>query len=130
MILRKPYAVFIKYFKLLHVLLAGLVGLILYRSFTIYSFFRTYVDDYRVALADFDARNIINFYSFLNVMIIIIVSIVLLSVMIYKNKPKFLYIYNIALYIGVAILYGICYSTFVNINAAVLDIRLDRKSVV
>lgn len=126
MILRKPYAVFIKYFKLLHVLLAGLVGLILYRSFTIYSFFRTYVDDYRVALADFDARNIINFYSFLNVMIIIIVSIVLLSVMIYKNKPKFLYIYNIALYIGVAILYGICYSTFVNINAAVLDIRFSK----
>jgi len=126
MILRKPYAVFIKYFKLLHVLLTGLVGLILYRSFTIYSFFRTYVDDYRVALADFNVRNILNFYSFLNVMIIIIVSIVLLSVMIYKNKPKLLYIYNIVLYVGVAVLYGICYSTFMNINAAILDIRFSK----
>ena len=126
MILRKPYALFIKYFKLLHVIMAALILILLFRTFTLYRFFNDYLSDYQTAIANFVPGDVLNIYSFLLSMFIIIVTIALLSVMIYKKKPKFLYIYNIVVYVLVTVLYGFCYSSLVNIDNVVLDIRVTR----
>lgn len=126
MILRKPYALFIKYFKLLHVIMAALILILLFRMFTLYRFFNDYLSDYQTAIANFVPGDVLNIYSFLLSMFIIIVTIALLSVMIYKKKPKFLYIYNIVVYVLVTVLYGFCYSSLVNIDNVVLDIRVTR----
>ena len=58
MILKKPYAIFIKYFRLLHFVLAIFIFLVLYRSSKIYNFFRVYSIDYRAV------SNEISSYSF------------------------------------------------------------------
>ena len=42
MILRKPYAFFIKNFKVIHAILAVLISFVLYRFITLYNFFRIY----------------------------------------------------------------------------------------
>ena len=123
MILRKPYAFFIKYFKLLHAIIAVLVAFLLYRSFTLYNFFRTYVTDYSSALNDLNPRSLLNMYSFLMVLGVIIIIIILLSVMIYKKKPKFLYIYSLLVYIFVIVLFGVVSPVLRDISASILDIR-------
>ena len=104
MILRKPYALFIKYFKLLHVIMAVLILILLLRTFTLYRFFNTYLTSPEQALAAFTPESVLNIYSFLLAMFIVIVTIALLSVMIYKKKPKFLYIYN-SIYIILLFMY-------------------------
>ena len=88
MILRKPYAFFIKYFKLLHAIIAVFIAFLLYRSFSIYNFFRVYIGNYSSALNEFSPSSFINMYSFILALVVIILIIVLLSVMIYKKKPK------------------------------------------
>ena len=123
MILRKPYAFFIKYFKWLHVIIAVLVAFLLYRSFTLYNFFRLYVEDYSSALNDLNPRSLLNMYSFLMALGVIILIIILLSVMIYKRKPKFLYIYSLIVYIFVIILFGVTYPVLRDISASILDLR-------
>ena len=123
MILRKPYAFFIKYFKLLHAIIAVLVAFLLYRSFTLYNFFKAYVTDYSSALNDLNPRSLLNMYSFLMVLGVIIVIIILLSVMIYKKKPKFLYIYSLIVYIFVIVLFGVASPVLRDISASILDIR-------
>ena len=123
MILRKPYAFFIKYFKLLHAVIAVLVAFLLYRSFTLYNFFRAYVVNYSSALNELSPRSLMNVYSLIMVLGIIILIIVLLSVMIYKKKPKALYIFSLIVYIGVIVLYGITYPILRDISASILDVR-------
>ena len=123
MILRKPYAFFIKYFKLLHAIIAGLVAFLLYRSFTIYNFFSAYVKDYSSALNEFSPRTFINMYSFVLALVIIIFIIILLSVMIYKKKPKALYVFSILVYVAVLVLFFVVYPSLRDISAYILDIR-------
>ena len=123
MILRKPYAFFIKYFKFLHAVIALLIALLLYRSFTIYNFFRAYIKDYNGALNEFSPSSLINMYSFMLALGIIILIIILLSVMIYKKKPKALYIYSLISYVAVIVLYFVSYPTLRNISAELVDIR-------
>ena len=64
MILRKPYALFIKYFKLLHVIMAVLILILLLRTFTLYRFFNTYLTSPEQALAAFTPESVLNIYSF------------------------------------------------------------------
>ena len=124
MILRKPYAFFIKYFKLFHAVMAVLVAFLLYRSFTLYNFFRAYVTDYSSALNDFSPRSLLTMYSFIMILTVIILTVILLAVMIYKKKPKGLYIYSLIVYILTIILYGFTSPILRDISASILDIRL------
>ncbi len=124
MILRKPYAFFIKYFKWLHAIIAVLVALLLYRSFSIYNFFRAYVQDYSSALNEFSPRMLLSMYSFILALSVIILIIILLSVMIYKKKPKALYIYSLIVYVATIALYFIVYPYLRDVSAYLLDIRL------
>ena len=124
MILKKPYAFFIKYFKLFHAIIAIFVAFLLYRSFTVYNFFKAYVVNYSSALNELSPRTLINMYSLIMVLGIIILIIVLLSVMIYKKKPKGLYIFSLIVYIGVIVLYGITYPILRDISVSILDVRV------
>lgn len=126
MILRKPYAFFIKYFKLLHAIIAVLIGLLLYRTFTLYNFFRSYVSDYSGAVNEFSPRTLINIYSFLGILLVVCLTIVLLSVMVYKKKPKLLYIYSLISYVLIAILFGVTFPILRDISVSILDVRVSK----
>ena len=88
MILRKPYAFFIKYFKFLHAVIAVVIAFLLYRSYALFNFFSVYVRDYSSALNDLSPSSLMNIYSFVLILTVISLIIILLSVMIYKKKPK------------------------------------------
>lgn len=126
MILRKPYAVFIKKFRLLHIILVFLTAFLLYTSFTLYRFFDVYSIDYRAALVDYSTGKYINAISYIVIIVTLLLSVVLLSVMLYKNKPKRLYIFNVVLYIGIIVFYSICNSALSDINNVVMDVKASK----
>lgn len=124
MILRKPYAVFIKYFKMIHIVMAALIGFLLYRSWSLYNFFRVYSIDYR-ALSNIETSGV-GFVDFLLIVLIIALTIVLFSVMYYKDKPKNLYIYDFVIYFLSLVLFYFCGSAFSSMEDAVLDIKVSK----
>lgn len=126
MILRKPYAFFIKYFKVMHLIMAILIAMLIYKTIGIVSFFNSYIDDYKITLTNFDLGGIINIYTFLIALVVIIATIIVMSVMIFKKKPKLLYIYNLVLYIAGFIFFIVSYDVLRNITGAILDVRVSK----
>ena len=128
MILRKPYAFFIKYFRLINLIMAILMGILIYRTGIIAKFFSDYIADYITTSNGFMIGNYMSIYSFLIALLIIILTIVVLSVFFVKDKPKKLYIFNLILYIGIIVLYGFDYALMNGINEALLDIRVSKAA--
>lgn len=126
MILRKPYAFFIRYFKLINLIMAILMCFLIYRTGIIAKFFNEYINDYVTASNGFVLGNYITLYSFILALLIVIFTVIVLSVLIVKGKPKKLYIFNLILYIAIIVLYGIDSGVLRGVNEAILDIRVSK----
>lgn len=103
MVLKKPYAFFIKFFKPIHIIVAFLIGWLIYLDGSILSFLRNYISTYS-GLSN--SVSTIGLSSPLLVAIPIIVGIMcllILGVMVRKRKPILFYIINIALYIAIVV---------------------------
>ncbi|MBR3210244.1 MAG: hypothetical protein IKF82_08310 [Bacilli bacterium] len=126
MILRKPYAVFIKYFRLLHAVMAVFSGVLLYRIWSLYTFFKVYSVDYRAVMNNFSVSSYLSSFDFIIVFASFILAILLLSVMLYKDKPKYLYIYSILVFFAIIILFFLCDSTLSQTLKTILDIKVSK----
>lgn len=126
MILRKPYAFFIKYFRLINLIMAILMGILIYRTWKIAKFLNDYVNDYLNVSSDFMVSNYISMYSFLLSLLVVIFTVVVLSVLFVKGKPKKLYIMNLILYVSVIILYGVDYYVLHGIGEVIWDVRVSK----
>ncbi len=126
MVLRKPYALFIKHFRLINLIMALLMAILIYRTWVIANYFSNYIDDYVTASNGFVVGHYINFYSFFLVLIVIILNVLVLSVLFVKNKPKKLYIINISLYVLLMVVYGIDYMVLRGVGEAILDVRISK----
>jgi len=104
------------------------MGILIYRTGIIAKFFNDYLKDYVTASNGFVVGNYINLYSFLLALLIIILTIIVLSVLLVKDKPKKLYVANLILYIGVIVLYGFDYYIMHGVNEAILDIRVSKAA--
>ena len=127
MILRKPYAFFIKYFRIINLTMAILMGITMFRTWKTTSFFVDYVNDYSAVMSKFSINDYSNFYNFVLVLLIIVLTIIVLSVVVIKNKPAKLYVFNLILYIAVIVFFGISYSIFQGLYGAILDIRITKS---
>lgn len=123
MILRKPYAFFIKYFRFINFIMAILMGVLIYRSAKIGLFINDYIDTTSVP-ENYNISNYINFYSFILAMLIIIMTIAMLAVLVKKKKPIKLYAINLILYFSLMIIYMIDYVSLRGLAQAILDIRV------
>lgn len=126
MILKKPYAIFIKYFKIFHFILVFFLLFVLYRSYSLYNFFRIYSIDYRSVMSSFSSHDYLNIIHFVVLGVVIAISGLLLAIMIYKDKPKKIYIYNLLLYILIFILYLICDGVLDQASSTVLNIKISK----
>ena len=126
MIFRKPYAFFIKYFRIINLVIAVLMAVLIYHTFRIGKFLTDYINDYIMATDGFDLSNYINFYIFLLTLLVIILTIVVTSVMFVKNKPKKLYLFNLLVYISLVVLYMVDYNVMHDIYDRILDIRVSK----
>ena len=126
MILKKPYAMFIKYFKVFHFVLVFFLLFILHCSYSLYNFFRIYSIDYRSVMSSFSPTSFLNVVHFVVLVVVIVISGLLLAIMIYKDKPKKIYIYNLIIYILIFILYFLCDGVLEQTSSTVLDIKVSK----
>lgn len=123
MILKKPYAFLIKYFKLIHIVLLGLMIYLLYRTNIVLNFFQEYISSNQLITGKDFTGQLFNIYMFAIPFIIIVFLIVLLGVMYYKKKPMIFYVYNIVIMISVLVFYNLAYDVAGTLEMQVIDTK-------
>ena len=124
MILRKPYAILIKNFKLIHAVLTFLMGYIIYKTFNVMSIFNDYFVSQKMLIGENVAATAYDSFLFIAPILVIILSLVLLVVMIIKKKPFTLYIAIIAIYLSSFVVLTMGKSTLLDMEVNILDVRL------
>lgn len=126
MILRKPYAFFIKHFKLIHFVLALLVFYSTYRTKILLDFFNEYIGQIVNVTGQDLVGTFFNSAMFVVPILAIIFTITVMVVMLVKKKPIVFYITNIIIFIFLIIVLAVTRSTLEKMELAVLDIRTIR----
>lgn len=104
MILKKPYAFFIKMFKPIHLIISVLIAYLIYLDNNILKFLNGYIYSSANVVGENITENLVNNYLYVIPIIIIIMSILILSIMFKKQKPVMFYFINIFLFIVVIII--------------------------
>ena len=91
MILRKPYAMLIKYFKLIHIAMFIIFGIFVFAIRKIYVFSSDLVKTSNYYLTEGMAGTYVPIYLFLLIILLVVVSIFIYSLMKKKNKPVLFY---------------------------------------
>ena len=122
MILKKPYAFLIKYFKLIHIVILGLLSYINSYYKNIYAFYKDYSSSNYYDLNI--AKEYLPTLSFIVVVVLISLFIILFYLMKKKDKPNTLYILSITYYALVLISMLVAYE---NINT-LYDVTLTQRT--
>lgn len=126
MILRKPYALLIKYFRLIHLVLTILMSYLIIRTNSLLSFFNELVLNPNFIQGYDISRELFNGWMFAFSIIIVLASFTVLSLMYFKKKPVLSYLFNILVYISLGVLYYISLNNVDILELRLLDIRIIR----
>lgn len=121
MVLRKPYALLIKYFRLIHVILTGLMIYIIIRSNLLIRFFNNFIESGYVTNQINFAGSYINFFMYFNVFLILITCITIFFLMKTKKKPTRLYIFTILYYVFLFIMFSVMHSALVRFEIELIE---------
>lgn len=115
-ILKKPYAFLIKYFRIIHLLLLVPIGYLISKTYRISSFFRGYVsNNYSTNIINLAAEHI-NFFMYLAVIAIIVSALAIYYLMRQKRKSTKLYFFLIIYYMSLFVLIGVTHSILSNME--------------
>ena len=126
MVLKKPYAFFIKFFKPIHLIITFLIGYLINLDSSILSFLSSYISTYSGLMNTMPTSGL---YSPLLTVIpiaICVMSLLVLGVMVRKKKPVLFYAINILLYIAVIIVNIYAINFLKTINEAAVSIRITK----
>lgn len=127
MILRKPYAFLIKYFKLIHMILFAGILYVLFKSINLSIFFGNYITNYQGVPLYEDYSGAYTSTSVILVLIVIIlISAVVLYLMKHKNKPIIFYVFNLIVYIIVLLLFFYASNFLYDLQFDVPDLRFTK----
>lgn len=121
MILRRPYAFLIKYFRLIHLILFVIFAYITYKANNILSFFKDYINNN--GNIDIVSSEYISYFIFMGIILIVGISIVIYFLMRYKKKPRLFYIILIVISIISCILFIYLYSNIRLLETSILSGR-------
>lgn len=127
MILRRPYAFLIKYFRVIHLVLFVLFGYMAYKANNILSFFKDYIS-YKGNI-NFVSNEYISIFIFVAVILIAVICVFIYYLMRYKNKPRLFYIVLICVSVICSILFIYLYNNIRVLETTVVsgrDVRLYR----
>lgn len=126
MILKKPYAFLIRYFRIIHLLLLIPIVYLISKTLKIVTFFRTYVsNNYTTNIINIAGEHI-NLFMYLAVLIIIAVVIAIYYLMRQKDKPTKLYFFTLLYYIILFILIGFAHSILSNMEQDIITAQAAR----
>ena len=123
MILKKPYAFFIKNFKFFHLIIFTLSAILLYRTSLIYDFLKMYNKTSPNVIGKDLTSSLFSPWLYILIVIIIIVNIVIIYILIRKDKPYMYYIMNISLYIGTLVTYIISHEVIYDMQNMVIQTK-------
>lgn len=123
MILRKPYAILIKNFKLIHTIITVCMIYLVYRTFLIYDYIRMFMQTEMLATEKDITGELFNTQMFLFPGIIIALLIILLVVMIRKKKPRLFYVLNIGFYGATVVIYSYLYNQLNYIETNISELK-------
>lgn len=124
MILRKPYALLIKYFKVIHLFICAIIGYLIYRTSSVLSFFNGYATSLESVIGQSTIKSLLNGVSIILPLFIVLLSAVILYLMRYKKKPVLFYIFNIISYVFVAAIFYYANGVLNDMYVKVVDIRI------
>ncbi len=122
MIVRKPYAFLIKYFKLIHIILFGLLGFSLFKFRSIYLFFKNYLATGTYIYTTNMASTYVGIFLIIINILLIGIYLMILLLMKQKKKPIIYYlsalIYSVVVFISLIVFTSIFtsleYTTYSN----------------
>ncbi len=126
MVLRKPYAFFIKYFKIIHVILTLLSSYLMYKTTLVIVYLNEFTKSGDIKTLPNTAAKLFSFFMFFAPFLIIIISIMVLSLLFLKEKPLKFYIFNIISYLTIIFLYNFVFRTIGEMETTVLHPRTIR----
>lgn len=126
MILKKPYAFLIRYFKIIHIILAVLVGFLSYKNSQIFNFFNDLVSSGYYTYTTNIASMYITPLMYIVTLLIIIIALAIYFLMKQKDKPTKYYLVFIGYYILMFILFTITYSILYSIETSLINTQLIR----
>lgn len=92
MILRRPFAFFIKMFKPIHLVLSMLIAYLIFRTNKILNFFSTYLNSSVDVVGENLSSQYINSFIYIIPIVVIVLSLIMLGIMFKKQKPFKFYI--------------------------------------
>ena len=123
MILRKPYAILIKNFRRIHILLSIMIFYLLYKTSSINTFLSKYILN-PSTLVDPSITNSLNHITIYIVPIFIILGSILIFVLLsVKKKPITFYLFNIVTFIASLVIYTYVGSILTTLEIRLVDIR-------
>lgn len=126
MILRKPYAFFIKQFKMIHFVLALLISFLVYRTTLIIGFFSEYLSSSLVSVDPTAVDRLFGSEVYAAIFTIIAASILLLWILVVKKKPFLFYITNIVVIAAVLFIFNFASSVINDLIFQTVHLRTIR----
>ncbi len=116
MVFRKPYAVLIKNFKKIHLVLTGLIIYLIFKTSDVVDFYKDYLNS---LVSSENASSYISGLMYIFLLLIIGISIIIYLLMRYKKKPNLLYLLVVVAYIVIFMVFIV---TSINLNALERDV--------
>ena len=124
MILRRPYAFLIKYFRLIHLIMAGMLSFVILKSRNMLNFFKDYIaynGNIEIISSDY-----ISYFIFVSLFLIIVLSVVIFYLMRYKKKPRLFYIFTVVVSVISFIFFIYLYNSIRGLETVSVSGRLVR----
>ena len=120
MILRKPYAFLIRHFKMMHIILAGCLFYLIYKTSSMISYINVYINETITVVGEDIVSSLFNSWIITLPILIILFAAILLTVMSIKDKPRLFYAFVIIAEIVIFLIYLYSYSTFSKMEKTIM----------
>ena len=120
MVLKKPYAFLIKNFRLMHIILTICCVYLISKTNAIISFLGDYIASNDLVIGQNIRSGLYSIWMFIIPILMLIFFVILLLVMIAKEKPKTFYIVNIAVYFLIFVLFIYGHSVLTNMEKEIV----------
>ena len=126
MILRKPYALLIKHFKLIHVIFTLILLFLFLRCNDLINFIEEYIANSGFIVEAYQIEELFPFY--LNLLIIVGIFLNIVVAILLKNKDKSITFYIVNIVIFIILFIGFAYTSSVigSMQTQIVDIRIVR----
>lgn len=126
MIIKKPYAFMIKHFRTIHVVLTILIMYLLAKTNSLFTFFNDYANNGYYTYANDLTGKFFNFYMFLSIIVIILISAFIYLLMRWKKKSRVLYVSIVIFYFALFVGYLVYFNALSNLPFNEMNVRTVR----